>query len=93
MGKRIALTNGRRLVDDVIRMANKTPLASIAGDWELKEVAQLRRMAKPKISWNVMVMKALAAVGEYHPVLKQGYVSFPWGHLYEHHQSVAMMNM
>ena len=93
MGKRIALTNGRRLVDDVIRMANKTPLASIAGDWELKEVAQLRRMAKTKISWNVMVMKALAAVGEYHPVLKQGYVSFPWGHLYEHHQSVAMMTM
>lgn len=93
MGKRIALTNGRRLVDDVIRMANKTPLASIACDWELKEVAQLRRMARPKISWNVLVMKAFAAVAEQHPMLKQGYVCFPWGHLYEHHQSVAMMTM
>jgi len=46
MGKRIALTNGRRLVDDVIRMANKTPLASISGEWDLREVAQLRRMAE-----------------------------------------------
>ena len=93
MGKRIALTNGRRLVDDVIRLANKTPLASISGEWELKEVAKLRRMARPKISWNVLVMKAFAAVGEYHPLLKQGFVSFPWGHLYEHHQSVGMMTM
>lgn len=93
MGKRIALTNGRRLVDDVIRMANKTPLASISGDWELKEVAKLRRLARPRISWNVLVMKAFAAVAERHPLLKQGYVSFPWGHLYEHHQSVGMMTM
>ncbi|QEG22405.1 hypothetical protein [Mariniblastus fucicola] len=93
MGKRIALTNGRRLVDDVIRMANRTPLASIACDWELREVAQLRRMAKPRISWNVLVMKAMAAVAEQMPMLKQGYVSFPWGHLYEHHQSVGMMTM
>ena len=77
MGKRIALTNGRRLVDDVIRMANKTPLASISGEWDLRDVAKLRRMAKPKISWNVLVMKAFAAVGERHPMLKQGYVSFP----------------
>jgi len=29
MGKRIALSNGRRLVDDVIRMANQTPLAGL----------------------------------------------------------------
>ena len=93
MGKRIALTNGRRLVDDVIHMANKTPLAAVSCEWELKEVAQLRRMAKPKISWNVLVMKAFAAVGERYPMLKQSYVSFPWCHLYEHHQSVAMMTM
>lgn len=93
MGKRIALTNGRRLVDDVIRMASKTPLASLSGEWDLRDVAKLRRMAKPKISWNVLVMKAFAAVAERHPMLKQGYVSFPWGHLYEHHQSVGMMTM
>lgn len=93
MGKRIALTNGRRLVNDVIEMANKTPLAAVACDWDLRDVAQLRRMAKPKISWNVIVMKAFAAVGERYPVLKQGYVSFPWGHFYEHHQSVAMMTI
>ena len=93
MGKRIALTNGRRLVDDVIRMASRIPIASISGDWELEEVAKLRRMARPKISWNVLVMKAYAAVAEQEPMLRQGYVSFPWGHLYEHHQSVAMMTM
>ncbi len=93
MGKRIALTNGRRLVDDVIRMANRTPLASVSCDWDLKDVARLRRMAKPKISWNVLVIKAFAAVAQQQPMLRQGYVSFPWGHLYEHHQSVAMMTM
>ena len=93
MGKRIALSNGRRLVDDVIRMANRTPLAAVSIDWQLQEIAKLRRLAKPRISWSVLVMKAYAAVADQMPMLRQGYVSFPWGHLYEHHQSVCMMTI
>jgi hypothetical protein len=93
MGKRIGLSNGRRLVDDVIRVAQKMPLASLSCDWDLSHISKLRRMAKPKISWNVLVMKAYAAAASQDRQLLRGYVSFPWGHLYEHHQNVCMMTM
>jgi hypothetical protein len=93
MGKRIKLSNGRRLVDDVIRMANKMPMAGLGGDFDLEIVAKLRRHTRPKIAWNVLYMKAYAAVCKNNPVLRQSYVGFPWGHLYEHQQSVCMMTM
>lgn len=93
MGRRIRLSNGRRLVDDVIRMANSIPLAGIAGDFETREVAMLRRRVRPRISWNVIFMKAYAQISRKLPELRQGYVGFPWGHLHEHHEPVCMMTI
>ncbi len=93
MAKRIALSNGRRLVDDVIRQANKTPLAGLSGDFHFPEVAKYRRIAKPKISWNVLFMKAYAQTCRKTPELRQGYASFPWPHLYEHDNPVCMMTI
>ena len=93
MGKRIALSNGRRLVDDVIRMANKMPLAGISGSFASPEVSLLRRQTRPKISWNVIYMKAYAQLSRENPVLRQAYVGFPYGHLHEHHDPVCMMTV
>ncbi|MEL7496270.1 MAG: hypothetical protein AAFN77_01580 [Planctomycetota bacterium] len=93
MGKRIRLSNGRRLVDDVIRMASRMPIAGIAGDFETSEVAMLRRRSRPKISWNVIFMKAYAQVSRENPVLRQAYVGFPYGHLHEFEEPVCMMTM
>ncbi|MFK7769995.1 MAG: hypothetical protein AB8B55_22495 [Mariniblastus sp.] len=93
MGKRIKLSNGRRLVDDVIHMANKMPLAGLAGDFDAGMVAEFRRKTRPKICWNVLYMKAYASVCRQDPQLRRSYASFPWGHLYEHDSNVCMMTI
>jgi len=93
MGRRIALSNGRRLVDDVIHMASRMPLASVSCEWDLPDIARLRRIVRPRISWNVLVMKAHAAACSQMPRFQSGYVKFPWPHLYQHHQNVCMMTI
>ena len=93
MGKRIALSNGRRLVDDVIRMANQTPLAGLSGDFDFSHLAKYRRLVKPKISWNVLFMKAYAQACRKMPELRQGYTSFPWPHIYQHDDPVCMITI
>lgn len=93
MGKRISLSNGRRLVDDVIRMANQMPIAGLSGDFYFEQVAQLRKRTRPKIAWNVLFMKAYAQVCRQTPELLRGYSKFPRPHLYEHHEPVCMMTI
>ena len=93
MGKRIKLSNGRRLVDDVIHIAKKMPLAGIFGDYDTGLVAKFRRHTRPKITWNVIYMKAYACVCQQNPMLRRSFVGFPWGHLYEHDQNVCMMTI
>jgi len=93
MGRRLTFSNGRRLVDDVIRVSNQMPMAAFSSDWDVAQVAKLRRLAKPKISWNVLMMKAHAIVCQKNPMLRRTYVKFPFAHLYEHQQSVCMMTI
>lgn len=93
MPKRIAISNGRRLVDDVIRLANQTPLFGLSGDFAFPEVAKYRRIAKPKIAWNVLFMKAYAQACRKMPELRQSHASFPWPYLYEHDKPVCMLTI
>ncbi|MEM7785396.1 MAG: hypothetical protein AAF623_18770 [Planctomycetota bacterium] len=93
MGKCLKLSNGRRLVDDVIYFANQFPTAGIMGEFDVSQVAEIRRKTSPKISWNVIMMKAFAIVAEEMPELKQCYVSFPWAYLYQYDYNIAMMTI
>jgi len=93
MGKRIRYSNGRRLVDDVIRLANRFPSAGLRGAFDNSPVVALRRKTRPKIAWNVIFMKAFAIMAEEKPALRQMYVGLPWPHLYEHDGSVCMMTL
>lgn len=93
MGKRIKMSNGRRLVGDVIEQANKMPLAAFAGEFDTGLVYQFRRQTRPKISWNVLYMKAYAAVCKNNPQLRQSFVSFPRGHFYQHDHVVCLMTI
>jgi hypothetical protein len=93
MGKRIKLSNGRRLVEDIIHVANKTPLAGFSADQDAGLVAKFRRHSRPKISWNVLYMKAYAIVCKRDATLRRSYVNFPWSYLYEHDQNVCMMTI
>lgn len=93
VGKRVKLSNGRRLVDDIIQVAAKLPMAALSGDFDSGLVASLRRQTRPKISWNVLYMKAYAIVCKNNPQLRQMFVRFPWDHLYQHDHNVCMMTI
>ncbi len=93
MGSRIKFSNGRRLVDDVIRIAKTFPSAGLYGDFDAGPVTQLRRLTRPKISWNVLYMKAYGIVAARTPELRQCYVGFPRAHLYQHDQVVCMLTI
>ncbi len=92
-GKRVKLSNGRRLVDDIVRIANRTPLASFTRDLDLSVLNSLRRGVRPKISWNVIMMKAYGIVCSQRPELRRAYVRVPWPHFYESDKTVCMLTM
>ncbi len=92
-GTRIKLSNGRRLVDDVIRIANRQPMAAFCRDMDLTLICELRRKIKPRLSWNTIMMKAYSIVAKQMPALRQTYVSFPWPHLYQSEDNVVMITV
>jgi hypothetical protein len=85
------MSNGRTLVNDIIGLATGIPFASVVRDVDLSELATLRRYTRPKVTWNVLMMRAYAIVCSQHPELNRIYVSLPWPHFYEHKESVCMM--
>lgn len=68
-------------------------MAGISGDFDAGLVAKFRRHAVPKISWNVLYMKAYASVCRQNPILRRNYVAFPFRHLYEHDANVCMLTI
>ena len=93
MGHRIRLSNGRRLVDDVIRFAEKMPLGAFVTELGLPELARLRKQVRPRISWTVLFMKAYALIANRHPELRSCYLRYPWPHLYVHDQNVCLLTV
>ena len=93
MGKRIRLPYGRRLVDDVIRVAKNQPMGSMIRDLDLSQVERLRKQIRPRLSWNILFMKAYSIVGAANPELRSSYVPFPWPHLYLHEENVCFLTI
>ena len=92
-GKRIGLSNGRRLVDDIIRTSSKMAMATYTRDLDVSEIEKLRRQIRPKIAWNVLYMKAYAIVALRIPELRQCFVNYPWPHVYEHKHNVCLLTL
>ena len=92
-GKRVKFSNGRRLVDEVIRTASKMQMGTFSRDFDLNELCALRKKVRPKISWNVLYMKAYAIIARRTPELRQCYVGFPWPYAYEHKFNVCLLTM
>ncbi len=85
------LSDGRKLVCDIIHLAKKVPLAGAMADLDVRELAEVRKLVRPRIAWNVLLMKAYAQVAIRRPELRQLYVRWPWPHVYQHPQNVCLM--
>jgi hypothetical protein len=85
------LSDGRKLVCDIIHLAKKIPLADVVAELDVRELAEVRKLVRPRIAWNVLLMKAYAQIAVARPELRQLYVRWPWPHVYQHPQSVCLM--
>lgn len=91
--RRTPLSNDRRLVCDVVAIAQKTPFAPVVRTIDVGELHALRKRIRPRISWQVILMRAYAIVAESVPELRQIYVPLPYPHLYEHPESVCLLTI
>jgi hypothetical protein len=90
-GKRTAIPPERRLICDIVGIAQQMPLVPLAMTIDVAELARCRRRASPQISWAVVMMRAMALVSREFPALRTVYVPLPWPHFYEHPESIAML--
>jgi hypothetical protein len=81
----------RRLVGDLLYFSRGIPLFPIEREFDLAALDRLRQRAKLRISWPALFLKAYGLLAARTPELRQSYQGWPWAHLYQHAQSVAMV--
>jgi hypothetical protein len=89
--RRMRIPRSRRLTIDVIHYHAKVPTCAHDRFCDFGTVAKARELAAQRISWSMIFIKAFAIVAKQYPVLRQTYLRWPWPHIYQHPQSVAMV--
>jgi len=87
----LSVSCNRALVLDGLHFARAATLFPVERPFELLEVVRLRERQPSRISWAVLFLKAYAIVAHEHAPLRQAYIRWPWPHLLESPQSVAML--
>ena len=85
------LSCNRSLVLDLIALAPREALYPLEQTFSLAQVAALRANAIRRISWPVLFIKAYAMVASRHAQLRQAYRPWPWPHLVQQPENVAML--
>ena len=75
--RRIPLSNERRLVNDLIAIARNTPFAPLSRTIDVTQLRTLRQKMRPRLPWQIILMRAYALVAKRHPELRQIYVPLP----------------
>lgn len=89
--KRRRLTCNRSLVLDVVALCDRNAYFPLERTFDVAELAALRTAAAERISWPVLFMKAYATVAAVTPALRQAFIRWPWPHLCEYPDNVAML--
>jgi len=85
----VRLTLPRLWIRDTIYFGKKSMIAGGSTVLRVSAVMAARRNCQPLVSWNAILIKALALTSRKWPELRRSYISFPWPHLYEHPHCVA----
>ncbi len=81
------------MVLDICRASRTVPSFPVDRWMQLGELNQARRDCSTRISWAALFVKAWGLVSAEVPQLRQCYVSYPWGYLYEHPISIATISV
>ena len=88
---RMLIPRSRRLAIDVLHFHRTIEACAHDRQFDLAHVASLRTRLPHRISWSLLFIKAFAIVAARRSVLRQSYQSWPWPHIYQHSDNVAMM--
>lgn len=89
--KRRPIPTSRSMVCDILRYDRLVPTVAHDRIFDVSEVAEARRNASQRISWPAIFIKAYAVNASRFPRLRQTWMSWPWSHLYEHHEDVGTL--
>lgn len=88
---RILIPRSRRLTLDVLHFHRQVDTCAHDRQFDLSRVTDLRRRLPQRVSWAVLFIKAFAIVAARRPVLRQTFQRWPWPHIYQHPDNVAML--
>jgi hypothetical protein len=81
----------RRLMRDNLRSTAGAPTAPVQRTMSLAPLIQARNGHPDRPPWTALFVKGLALVAEEIDQLRQTYLAFPWGRLYQYDHSVAII--
>jgi hypothetical protein len=87
----IRIPRSRRLTLDVLHFHKHVALCAHDRQFDLSRLVALRSRLPDRISWSLLFIKAFGVVAANRPVLRQTYQRWPWPHIYQHSDSVAML--
>lgn len=90
-GKSVPLNAGRKLVNELMRQSQHVPLIILRRDFKIPAILAARDECEPRISWIAIFIKAYALAACKHIHLRHNWLSFPFGRIYEHPVSEAVI--
>lgn len=86
-----SLPPARRLVIDMIELGRSIPHHHVERLFDFSALIEPRARSTPRVSWNVLLIKAFALAAQQVPQLRQSYLRWPWPRLYEHATSTLAL--
>lgn len=83
-GKSVPISDGRRLVLELMRQSRTVPLVTIRRECTISALVQSRTESANRLSWVAIFAKAFSLVAERHRHLRHNWLNFPWSRIYEH---------
>jgi hypothetical protein len=90
-GHTIALSPSRRVQNDFLFVANRTPIVPMDRCMALAALVEARRACRHRPPWTALFLKGYALLAQEFPELRRVHISLPWPHLYEYPSTVAMV--
>ncbi len=92
-GRKIGLSLPRRFMNDLLHFSKRIPSVPMERRMDLGELVEARRHWDQRVSWCAIFLKAYSILSARRPELRRTFLSFPWGHIYEHPINVASFSL
>lgn len=92
-GKNFGLSLPRRFICDLMHFAQKVQSIPMQRRMQIADLIAARAEWPQRVSWCAIFLKAYSIVAAERPELRRVYLSFPWGHFYEHPENVASFSL